>query len=79
MDIKDSSDEEEETRDVPAPSFGKFDETIVVRNAEEIRSPPVNRRPASSKRSRRGMPASGDSANALEVDSPRDSIRDFRR
>lgn len=48
MDIKDSSDEEE-TQNISA--FSKFDESIDVRNAEEIKSP-VSRRPASSRKSR---------------------------
>ncbi|CAK9816764.1 Intraflagellar transport protein 46 homolog [Anthophora quadrimaculata] len=48
MDIKDSSDEEE-THDISA--FTKFDESIEVRDAEEIESP-VSRRPSSSRRTR---------------------------
>lgn len=74
MDIKDSSDEEDErTRDITA--FGKFDEAIVVRNAEEIKSP-VSRRPASSRRTRKSM--TSDSTNTLASNSPRDNKRDFR-
>ncbi|XP_011144440.1 intraflagellar transport protein 46 homolog [Harpegnathos saltator] len=76
MDAKDSSEDEEETRrDVPAP-FGKFDETIVVRNAEEIKSP-VNRRPSTSRKSGKTMLTS-DSSNTLESSSPRGK-HDFRR
>lgn len=74
MDIKDSSDEEE-TRDIPA-RFGKFDETIVVRDAEEIKSP-VSHRPASSRKSRKSLMAS-DSSNTVESNSPRRK-REFRR
>ncbi|XP_076240845.1 intraflagellar transport 46 [Calliopsis andreniformis] len=48
MDIRDSSDEEE-THNISA--FTKFDESIEVRNAEEIQSP-VSRRPTSSRRPR---------------------------
>ncbi|XP_011059062.1 PREDICTED: intraflagellar transport protein 46 homolog isoform X1 [Acromyrmex echinatior] len=66
MDIKDSSSEEDEkTRDVT--SFGKFDEAIVVRNAEEIKSP-VNRRPLSSRRTKK---ITSDSTNTLASNSPR--------
>lgn len=72
MDIKDSSDEEDErTHDIPA--FGKFDETIVVRNAEEIKSP-VSHRPPSSRKTRKS-----DSSNTLEDNSPRGRKHEFRR
>ncbi|XP_077259940.1 intraflagellar transport 46 [Temnothorax americanus] len=75
MDIKDSSDEEDErTRDIP--TFGKFDEAIVVRNAEEIKSP-VSRRPASSRRTRRSV--TSDSTNTLASNSPRGNKHEFRR
>jgi len=75
MDIKDSSDEEDErTRDITA--FGKFDEAIVVRNAEEIKSP-VSHRPASSRRTRRSM--TSDSTNTLASNSPRGGKHEFRR
>lgn len=74
MEAKESSEDEEETRhDVP---FGKFDETIMVRNAEEIKSP-VSRRPSASRRSRKAMLTS-DSSNTLESSSPRGK-HDFRR
>ncbi|KAG5346598.1 IFT46 protein, partial [Acromyrmex charruanus] len=74
MDIKDSSSEEDEkTRDVT--SFGKFDEAIVVRNAEEIKSP-VNRRPLSSKRTKK---ITSDSTNMLASNSPRGNRHEFRR
>lgn len=72
MDIKDSSDEEDEkTHDIPA--FGKFDETIVVRNAEEIKSP-VSHKPPSSRKTRKS-----DSSNTLEDNSPRGRKHEFRR
>ncbi|KMQ89006.1 intraflagellar transport protein 46-like protein [Lasius niger] len=72
MDIKDSSDEEDErTRDIPA--FGKFDETIVVRNAEDIKSP-VSRRPVSSRKS-----GKNDSSSTLEDNSPHGRKHEFRR
>lgn len=75
MDIKDSSDEENErTRDITA--FGKFDEAIVVRNAEEIKSP-VSRGPASSRKTRKSM--ASDSTNALASNSPRGNKHEFRR
>ncbi|XP_011876485.1 PREDICTED: intraflagellar transport protein 46 homolog [Vollenhovia emeryi] len=75
MDIKDSSEEEDErTHDIPA--FGKFDEAIVVRNAEEIKSP-VSHRPASSKRTRRSM--ASDSTSTFASNSPRGGKHDFRR
>lgn len=48
MDIRDSSDEEE-MHNISA--FTKFDESIEVRDAEEIQSP-INRRPPSSRRPR---------------------------
>lgn len=73
MDIKDSSDEEDErTRDIPA--FGKFDETIVVRNAEEIKSPVIAHKPVSSRKTRKS-----DSSNTLEDNSPRERKHEFRR
>ncbi|EZA49581.1 hypothetical protein DMN91_006204 [Ooceraea biroi] len=75
MDLKDSSDEEEETRGVP--TFGKFDETIVVRNAEEIKSP-VRNRPASSRKPRKTTLTS-DSSNTLESNSPHRRQHEFRR
>ncbi|XP_014476424.1 PREDICTED: intraflagellar transport protein 46 homolog [Dinoponera quadriceps] len=76
MDAKESSEDEEETRrEVPAP-FDKFDETIVVRNAEEIKSP-VNLRPSTSRKSRKAILTS-DSSNTLESSSPRGK-HDFRR
>ncbi|KAK9300401.1 hypothetical protein QLX08_006931 [Tetragonisca angustula] len=72
MDIKDSSDEEE-VHNISA--FTKFDESIEVRNAEEIQSP-VNRRPSSSRRSRQ-YPVN-ESRNAIGINSPREKF-DFRR
>lgn len=75
MDIKDSSDEEDErTRDVAA--FGKFDEAIVVRNAEEIKSP-VSRGIASSRRTRKSV--TSDSTKTLVSGSPRGGKHEFRR
>ncbi|XP_018317183.1 intraflagellar transport protein 46 homolog [Mycetomoellerius zeteki] len=75
MDIKDSSDEEDErTRDITA--FGKFDEAIVVRNAEEIKSP-VNRGLLSSRRTRKSI--TSDNTNTLASNSPRGSKHEFRR
>lgn len=75
MDIKDSSDEEDDrTHDITA--FGKFDEAIVVRNAEEIKSP-VSYGPASSRRTRKSMIS--DSTNTLASSSPRDNKHEFRR
>lgn len=74
MDIKDSSDEEDErTRDITA--FGKFDEMIVVRNAEEIKSP-VSHGPASSRRTRKSV--TSDSTTTLISNSPRGK-HEFRR
>ena len=72
MDMKDSSDEEE-THNLSA--FTKFDESIEVRNAEEIQSP-VSRRPSSSRRIRQS-PASV-KPKPVEPDSPRGK-RTFRR
>ncbi|XP_043514905.1 intraflagellar transport protein 46 homolog isoform X1 [Frieseomelitta varia] len=72
MDIKDSSDEEE-VHNISA--FTKFDESIEVRNAEEIQSP-VNRRPSSSRRSRQ-YPVN-ESRNAIGINSPREKFN-FRR
>ncbi|KYN35081.1 Intraflagellar transport protein 46 like protein [Trachymyrmex septentrionalis] len=74
MDIKDSTDEEDDkTRDITA--FGKFDEAIVVRNSEEIKSP-VNRGPLSSRKTRK---ITSDSTNTLVSNSPRGSKHEFRR
>jgi hypothetical protein len=73
MDLKDSSDEEE-TRGIP--TFGKFDETIIVRNAEEVKSP-VSHRPASSKKSRKSM--TSDSSTTLDSSSPHRRNHEFRR
>ncbi|XP_018348217.1 PREDICTED: intraflagellar transport protein 46 homolog isoform X2 [Trachymyrmex septentrionalis] len=73
MDIKDSTDEEDDkTRDITA--FGKFDEAIVVRNSEEIKSP-VNRGPLSSRKTRK---ITSDSTNTLVSNSPRGSKHEFR-
>lgn len=74
MDIKDSSDEEDETRHDVA--FSKFDESIVVRNAEEVKSP-VNRPVSSSRKTRKSM--TSDSSNTLESSSPHDRKHEFRR
>lgn len=75
MDIKDSSDEEDDrTCDITA--FGKFDEAIVVRNAEEIKSP-VSHRPASSRRTRKSV--TSNSTNTLMSNSPRGNKHEFRR
>lgn len=74
MDIKDSSDDEDDrTRDI---TFGKFDEAIVVRNAEEIKSP-VSRGLASSRRTRKSI--TRDSMNTLASNSPRGGRQEFRR
>lgn len=51
MNFKDSS-EEEDTHNISA--FTKFDETIEVRNAEEIKSP-VSRRPSAKRRNSRNF------------------------
>jgi len=76
MDIKDSSDEEDdETRHDVA--FSKFDESIVVRDAEEVKSP-VNHRPTSSSRKTRKSMTS-DSSNTLESNSPHGRKHEFRR
>ncbi|XP_017760611.1 PREDICTED: intraflagellar transport protein 46 homolog [Eufriesea mexicana] len=72
MDIKDSSDEEE-IHNISA--FTKFDESIEVRNAEEIQSP-VNRRPSSSRRTRQ-HPVN-ESSNAGRINSPREKFN-FRK
>lgn len=72
MDIKDSSDEEE-IHDISA--FTKFDESIEVRNAEEIQSP-VNRRPSSSRRPRQH--SMNESRSAIGINSPREKFS-FRR
>ncbi|XP_012058549.1 PREDICTED: intraflagellar transport protein 46 homolog [Atta cephalotes] len=73
MDIKDSSDEEDEkTHDIT--SFGKFDEAIVVRNAEEIKSP-VNRGPLSPRKTKKIT----NSTNTLAFNSPCGSRHEFRR
>ncbi|KAG7210229.1 hypothetical protein KM043_011779 [Ampulex compressa] len=72
MDIKDSSDEED-THNISALS--KFDETIEVRNAEEIRSP-IGNRPVSSKRHKRGV--IGENSSSVEAHSPRGK-HEFRR
>ncbi|XP_043599227.1 intraflagellar transport protein 46 homolog [Bombus pyrosoma] len=72
MDIKDSSDEEE-IHDISA--FTKFDESIEVRNAEEIQSP-VNRRPSSSRRPRQHP--MNESRSAIGINSPREKFN-FRR
>ncbi|XP_012538376.1 intraflagellar transport protein 46 homolog [Monomorium pharaonis] len=76
MDIKDSSDEEEDERMRDNTTFGKFDETIVVRNAEEIKSP-VSRGPASSRKTRRSM--TSDSTNTFASSSPRGGKDGFKR
>lgn len=72
MDVKDSSDEEE-IHNISA--FTKFDESIEVRNAEEIDSP-VTRRPASSRRTR-PHPAGGN-ASKMGLHSPTEKFN-FRR
>ncbi|XP_076750444.1 intraflagellar transport 46 [Xylocopa sonorina] len=72
MDIKDSSDEEE-MHNISA--FTKFDESIEVRNAEEIQSP-MNRRPSSSRRSRQHP--MNESVRNMEANSPREKLN-FRR
>ncbi|XP_017885006.1 intraflagellar transport protein 46 homolog [Ceratina calcarata] len=69
MDTKDSSEEEEERN---VSSFTKFDESIVVRNAEEIESP-VIRRPTSSRRSRQ-RPTNPNENTSMGVNSPRDKL-----
>lgn len=75
MDIKDSSDDEDE-RTGDNTMFGKFDEAIVVRNAEEIKSP-VSRGLASSRKTRKST--TSDSTNTLASSSPRGSKHEFRR
>ncbi|XP_029173793.1 intraflagellar transport protein 46 homolog [Nylanderia fulva] len=73
MDIRDSSDEEDErTRDFPA--FGKFDEAIVVRNAEEIKSP-VSHRPVHSRKNGKNDASS----SKLEDNSPYSRKHEFKR
>ncbi|XP_053987139.1 intraflagellar transport protein 46 homolog isoform X2 [Hylaeus volcanicus] len=72
MNVKDSSDEDE-SHDISA--FAKFDETIEVRNAEEIKSP-VSRRPASSRRPRQTPKV--ESLNSMGINSPREKLN-FRR
>lgn len=71
MDTKDSSDEEE----AHISAFTKFDESIEVRNAEEIQSP-VNHRPSSSKRPRPTRRT--ESRDVMGINSPREKL-DFRR
>ncbi|XP_076545474.1 intraflagellar transport 46 [Osmia lignaria lignaria] len=71
MDTKDSSDEEE----AHISAFTKFDESIEVRNAEEIQSP-VSHRPSSSKRPRPTRRT--ESRDAMGINSPREKL-DFRR
>ncbi|XP_008202984.2 intraflagellar transport protein 46 homolog [Nasonia vitripennis] len=74
MDVEDSSEEEQRTQDIAA--FTKFDESIEVRNAEEIKSPVSSRRVASMKR--RGSKSKESSAPPqTDVRSPR--ATDFRR
>lgn len=74
MDVRESSDDDDETRAVQ--TIGKFDEAIVVRNAEEIKSPASHRPPSSRKISRKSL--AGDSSNTL--DSPRNRKQsEFRR
>ncbi|XP_031829649.1 intraflagellar transport 46 [Nomia melanderi] len=72
MDIKDSSDEED-AQNISA--FTKFDESIEVRNAEEIQSP-VRRRPSSSRRPR--QPIKQENTNSMGINSPRGKLN-FRR
>ncbi|XP_076640926.1 intraflagellar transport 46 isoform X2 [Halictus rubicundus] len=72
MDIKDSS-EEEEAHNISA--FTKFDESIEVRNAEEIQSP-VRHRPSSSRRPRQSAKQS--TSNNMETNSPREILK-FKR
>ncbi|XP_046821664.1 intraflagellar transport protein 46 homolog [Vespa crabro] len=75
MDVKESSEEdEEETQDISP--FSKFDESIEVRNAEEIKSPVNHPRPPSSRKGRRNF--TNDGLDILEVTSPRER-REFRR
>nr|XP_012152012.1 PREDICTED: intraflagellar transport protein 46 homolog isoform X2 [Megachile rotundata] len=71
MDIKDSSDEEE----THISAFTKFDESIEVRNAEEIQSP-VNHRPSSSRRPRPNR--RNESRDAMGINSPREKLN-FKR
>lgn len=75
MDVKESSEEEEEETQDISP-FSKFDESIEVRNAEEIKSPVNHPRPPSSRRGRRNFTNEG--PDILEVTSPRER-REFRR
>ncbi|XP_020283012.1 intraflagellar transport protein 46 homolog [Pseudomyrmex gracilis] len=75
MDIRESSDDEDETRAVQ--TIGKFDEAIVVRNAEEIKSP-TSHRPSSSRKVRKSL--ASDSSNTLDSNSPRNRKQhEFRR
>ena len=71
-DIKDSS-EEEDTHNISA--FTKFDESIVVRNAEEIKSP-VIRRPSAKRRNSRTLSSDN---STLDVNSPRGKLNFNRR
>ncbi|XP_076624419.1 intraflagellar transport 46 [Colletes latitarsis] len=72
MDVKDSSDEDE-THNISA--FTKFDESIDVRNAEEIQSP-VSHRPPSSRRLR--PTPKNESPTSMGINSPRTKLN-FQR
>lgn len=71
-DIRDSS-EEEDTHNISA--FTKFDESIVVRNAEEIKSP-IIRRPSAKRRNSRILSSDN---SILDVNSPREKLNFSRR
>ncbi|KAK0074930.1 hypothetical protein PV325_002761, partial [Microctonus aethiopoides] len=71
MDSSTSDDEEKQH----FSAFSKFDESIVVRNAEEINSPVINRSNAMKKS---GKLTSNNSPDDLDINSPRGK-RDFRR
>ncbi|XP_066597483.1 intraflagellar transport protein 46 homolog [Prorops nasuta] len=59
MDIREISSEEEDSGNL---AFGKFDESIVVRNAEEVRSPSVER-PSTARRGRHTLSSKIQSPN----------------
>lgn len=66
MDCRDPSDEDETP---PMSAVTEFDESILVRNAEEIESP-VHRRPSTIKKSIGKM--SSDQPYDTEINSPRE-------
>ncbi|XP_076381565.1 intraflagellar transport 46 [Megalopta genalis] len=73
MDIKDSSDEEEAHNIL---AFAKFDESIEVRNAEEIQSP-VRHRPSSSRRPRQS--AKQGTSSSTEMSSMRNKFERYNK